>query len=135
MTRTDLKIAGCGPRKNSHIIPTATRFFCCTGALLTALLPPAAAQDIRGLEVCTAEKQMERRTGCLQANVEFIQQAFTKLARETQDKIVAASDDLTKVRAELTATRADVTVLKSSIEKLSSELAQMKAKVEPSGKK
>ena len=29
----------------------------------------ARAQDVRGLEVCTAEKQMERRTGCLQANI------------------------------------------------------------------
>ena len=41
----------------------------------------AAAQDIRGLENCAAEKQMERRTGCLQANVEFLQQALTKQAR------------------------------------------------------
>ena len=48
------------------------------GPLLLALLSPAAAQDIRGLEVCTAEKQMERRTGCLQANVEYLQQALAK---------------------------------------------------------
>jgi hypothetical protein len=34
-------------------------------ALLLAAVSPAAAQDIRGLEVCTAEKQMERRTSCL----------------------------------------------------------------------
>ena len=46
----------------------------CAALLLAALLSPAAAQDIRGLEVCTAEKQMERRTGCLQANAEFLQQ-------------------------------------------------------------
>jgi hypothetical protein len=36
-----------------------------------APLAPAAAQDIRGLQICTAEKQMERRTSCLQANVEL----------------------------------------------------------------
>ena len=29
------------------------------GALLLALTSSAAAQDVRGLEVCTAEKQME----------------------------------------------------------------------------
>ena len=99
-----------------------------TLALLVALLSSAAAQDIRGLEVCTAEKQMERRTGCLQANVEFLQQALTRLARETQDKIAAAGRDLAAARAEIAA-------LKSEMANLSSELTQMKARAELSGKK
>jgi hypothetical protein len=98
------------------------------GALLATLPASAAAQDIRGLEVCTAEMQMQRRTGCLQANVEFLQQALIKLARETQDKIAAADRDLAIARAEIAA-------LKSTVEKLSSELTQMKAKAEPGGKK
>jgi len=92
------------------------------------MLLPAAAQDIRGLEVCTAEKQIERRTGCLQSNVEYLQQMLAKLARETQDKIAAAS-------RELAAARAEIAALKSTIAKLDSELAQMKAKVEPGAKK
>jgi septal ring factor EnvC (AmiA/AmiB activator) len=96
--------------------------------LLAAMLSPAAAQDIRGLEVCTAEKQMERRTGCLQANVELLQQALTRLARETQDKIAAAGRDLAAARAEIAA-------LKSALAKLDSELAQLKAKAEPGAKK
>ena len=108
--------------------PGAARFLLPVGALLVTLLSPAAAQDIRGLEVCTAETQMQRRTGCLQANVEFLQQALIKLARETQDKIAAADRDLAIARAEIAA-------LKSTVEKLSSELTQMKAKAEPSGKK
>ena len=105
-------------------IPATVSLF----SLLAALLAPAAAQDIRGLEVCTAEKQMERRTGCLQANVEFLQQALTKLSRETQDKIAAAGRDLAAARAEIAA-------LKSALAKLDSELAQMKTKTEPSAKK
>jgi hypothetical protein len=100
----------------------------CAGMLFMMLLPSAAAQDIRGLEVCTAEKQIERRTGCLQSNVEFLQQAIAKLARETQDKITAASRDLAAARAE-------IATLKSMIAKLDGELAQMKAKAEPSAKK
>lgn len=32
--------------------------------LLMSLAAPATAQDVRGLEVCTVEKQMDRRTGC-----------------------------------------------------------------------
>jgi chromosome segregation ATPase len=96
--------------------------------LLATWLSPAAAQDIRGMEVCTAETKMERRTGCLQANVEFLQQALNKLARETQDKIAAAGHDLAAARAEIAA-------LRSTVEKLSTELAQMKAKAEPAAKK
>jgi|SRR5471030_1180449 hypothetical protein len=81
--------------------------------LAFALLAPAAAQDIRGLEVCTAEKAMERRTGCLQANVEFLQQALAKLARETNAKIASAS--------------AEIANLKSALAKLDSELALLRA--------
>jgi peptidoglycan hydrolase CwlO-like protein len=98
------------------------------GALLMALASPAAAQDIRGLEVCTAEKQMERRTGCLQANIEFLQQALTRLTRETQDKIATIGRDLTVAQAEIAA-------LKSTIAKLNGELAQLKVKVEPRDEK
>ena len=104
-------------------------------ALLALLLSPAAAQDIRGLEVCTAEKQMERRTGCLQANVEFLQQALSKLTRETQDKTAAANRDLAAARAEITAARAEMAALKAAVAKLDGELAQMKTKVEAGGKK
>jgi chromosome segregation ATPase len=94
------------------------------------VVPPmvTSAQDIRGLEVCTAEKQMDRRTGCLQADVEFLQQALTKLTRETQDKMAEAARNLAGAEAE-------IAELKSTVAKLNSELVQMKAKVEPGGKK
>lgn len=110
------------------IRPLATQYLRVGGILLVALLAPATAQDIRGLEVCTAEKQMERRTGCLQSNIEFLQQALTKLTRETQEKITAANRDLAGARAE-------IVTLKSAVTKLTDELTQLKAKPEPSGKK
>lgn len=92
--------------------------------LLGALLPgslPAAAQDIRGLEVCTAEKQMERRTGCLQANVQFLQQAIAKLTRDTNEKLAAAG-------RELAAAKAEIASLKAGLARLERELTQMKPK-------
>ena len=73
--------------------------------------------------VCTAEKQMERRTGCLQSNDEFLQQTLSKLARETHAKITASGRALATAQAEIAA-------LKSAIEKLNGELGQMKAKSE-----
>jgi chromosome segregation ATPase len=108
--------------------PRASRAHVLAGALLVALASPAAAQDVRGLEICTAERQMDRRTGCLQANAEFLQQALNKLARETDEKIAAADRNLAAARAEIAA-------LRSTIDKLSSELAQMKSKADPHSKK
>jgi hypothetical protein len=108
--------------------PKVPQFLRLVGLVLVTLLSPAAAQDIRGMEVCTAEKQMERRTACLQANVEFLQQALIKLARETQEKIATADRDLSAARAEIAA-------LKSTMEKLNGELGQMKVKAEPESKK
>ena len=98
-------------------------------SLLVAALPSAVgAQDIRGLEVCTAEKQMERRTGCLQANVEYLAQALTKLSRETDEKLAAAA-------RELAAAHAEIGALRSTVEKLNGEMAHMKAKTDAAGKK
>jgi septal ring factor EnvC (AmiA/AmiB activator) len=111
-----------------HHATVAARSFACATVLLLALLSPADAQDIRGLEVCTAEKQMERRTGCLQANVEFLQQALTKLTHETNAKLAAAGRDLAAAKAE-------IAKLTSAVAKLETGLAQMRAKTEPGSKK
>lgn len=97
-----------------------------TAALLTVFVliaPPLLAQDIRGLEACMAEKQMERRTGCLQANAEFLQQEIVKLRREADAKQAAASRDLAAAKAE-------ITTLKAALGKLEAELAQLRTKVD-----
>jgi hypothetical protein len=101
---------------------------CAVMALMALMASPAAAQDIPGLEVCTAEKQMERRTGCLQSNDEFLQRSLSKLTRETQGRL-AASD------RELAAAKAEIASLKSALEKLSGEVKQLRDKAEPAGKK
>jgi hypothetical protein len=107
---------------------TVTRFLLITAVALAALPAPLAAQDIRGLEACMAEKQMERRTGCLQANIEFLHQALMKLARDSDDKLAAANRDLA-------ASRAEIAALKSTVEKLNGDLTKLKAKTDPDGKK
>ena len=87
----------------------------------------AFAQDIRGMEVCTAEKQMERRTGCLQTNVELLQQLLTKETRRLQEASAAAG-------REIVALKADVAALKAALTKTQTELAEMK-KPKPAEKK
>ena len=100
-----------------------TRLLLPLALLCTAMAGGSLAQDIRGLEVCTAEKSMDRRTSCLQANTQFLQQALTKLTREQQT-----------ANRELAAARAEVAALKSALKKLEIELAQMKAKATPAKK-
>jgi TolA-binding protein len=61
-------------------------------ALLMASLPATAhAQDVPGIEICTVEKTMERRTSCLQSNVDFLQKTISKLTTDHQQKIDAAN--------------------------------------------
>jgi esterase/lipase len=114
------------PRQIWHHGIIVAPLLCLGGISLAAAT--ASAQDIRGLEVCTAEKQMDRRTSCLQANVEFLQQTLNKLAHDTQDKLAATGRDLSSAQAEIAA-------LKTAVEKLNAELAQLKPKPEPGSKK
>ena len=51
----------------------------------------AVAQDVPGIEICTVEKTMERRTSCLQSNVDFLQKTITKLTIDHQQKLDAAN--------------------------------------------
>jgi septal ring factor EnvC (AmiA/AmiB activator) len=70
-------------------------------ALALLLSAPAVAQDVRGLEICIAEKDMARRTSCLQANVEFLQQELTRQTRRAQDDRIAVGKDMTVLKAEI----------------------------------
>jgi len=88
-------------------------------AIAFAAAASAVAQDVRGLEVCTAEKTMVRRTSCLQSNVEFLQQALAKQARETKARLDAA-------QREAAAQRAEIAALKDALAKLQHALAELK---------
>jgi TolA-binding protein len=61
-------------------------------ALWTGAWPATVhAQDVPGIEICTVEKTMERRTSCLQSNVDFLQKTITKLTTDHQQKIDATN--------------------------------------------
>ena len=61
-------------------------------ALLTAAWPATVhAQDVPGIEICTVEKTMERRTSCLQSNVDFLQKTITQTHTDHQQKIDASN--------------------------------------------
>ncbi|WP_425328758.1 hypothetical protein [Rhodopseudomonas palustris] len=88
-------------------------------AMVATLLGGGAtlAQDVPGIEICTAEKTMERRTSCLQSNVEFLQKSFDKARLDQQQKLDAAS-------RQIEALKASVATLQKSLEQ--SQAAQKK---------
>jgi septal ring factor EnvC (AmiA/AmiB activator) len=85
---------------------------------MATISPVAKAQDVRGLEVCTAEKQMDRRTGCLQANIDYLMQLIDKNTRDARQKLDAAAKDLTAARNEITALKTQLVAIQSRVEKL-----------------
>ena len=70
-------------------------------ALLPWLLSSgvATAQDVPGIEICTVEKTMERRTSCLQSNVDFLQKTITKLGADHAQKLDAANRQIEALKA------------------------------------
>ncbi len=65
--------------------------------LLTSAEAPA--QDVPGIEICTVEKTMERRTSCLQSNVDFLQKTIAKLAADHQQKLDAANRQIENLKS------------------------------------
>jgi hypothetical protein len=76
-------------------------FFAAIAALTPLMLVRGElrAQDIPGIEICTVEKTMERRTSCLQSNVDFLQKSMTRLTGDYQQKLEAANRQIETLKA------------------------------------
>jgi hypothetical protein len=88
------------------------------GFSVVALCAPgttvAHAQDVPGIEICTVEKTMERRTSCLQSNIEFLQKTIAKLSLDHQQKLDAAKAQIESLKANLAALQKVVDELKAA---------------------
>lgn len=49
----------------------------------------AQAQDVPGIEICTVDKTWERRTSCLQSNVDFLVKTINKMKSDQDQKLDA----------------------------------------------
>ena len=75
--------------------------FVCFTILMLGAIGQARAQDVPGIEICTVEKTWERRTSCLQSNVDFLQKTITKLTTSHQQKLDAANRQIETLKATL----------------------------------
>lgn len=84
--------------------------------LFVAIATPAVAQDVPGIEICTAEKTMERRTGCLQSNIDFLKATITKASLDSQQRIDAANRQIEALKAALAGLQKKVEELQAAKE-------------------
>jgi hypothetical protein len=82
---------------------------CCCGIAIG--LGFVQAQDIAGIEDCTKTSGLEKRTSCLQSNINFLQQLVTKNSLDARQRLDAS-------RNEVIALKSAVTSLQTSVEQL-----------------
>src|SRR5437660_3083775 len=81
------------------IAPMAGTTFAAFALLMAGWSATVHAQDVPGIEICTVEKTMERRTSCLQSNVDFLQKTITKLTTDHQQKLDAANRQIENLKS------------------------------------
>jgi chromosome segregation ATPase len=94
----------------------------CVASLFVAA---ALAQDVPGIEICTRESGMDRRTGCLQSNVEFLQKVVTKNALDAQQKLSAASREIAALKEQLATASREAAALRDAFSAMQAKIAQL----------
>jgi TolA-binding protein len=82
----------------------------------------AHAQDVPGIEICTVEKTMERRTSCLQSNVDFLQKTISKLTTDHQQKLDAANRQTENLKGAVVALQKLVSDLQAAQGRMAEDL-------------
>jgi prefoldin subunit 5 len=91
----------------------------------------ADAQDVPGIEICTVEKTMERRTSCLQSNVDFLQKTIGKLGLDHQQKLDAANRQIEGLKSTVIGLQKTVEELQTAQKKT---VEDQKKKADPPAK-
>ena len=99
--------------------------FAFAGLIVPWLAAPAPAQDVPGIEICTRESRLDRRTGCLQSNVEFLQQVVAKNALDAQQKLSVANRDIAALKEQLAGANRDVAALKDALAAVQATINQL----------
>jgi prefoldin subunit 5 len=99
-------------------------------ATLAMIAAPASvhAQDVPGIEICTVEKTMERRTSCLQSNVDFLHKTITKLTTDHQQRIDAANRQIEALKGAVVGLQKTVDELKTAQAKAAEDAKKPAAK-------
>ena len=100
-------------------------------ALIVVGLPPfqpdgARAQDIAGMEDCTKTAGLDKRTGCFQSNVNFLHQLVIKNALDARQRLNAANNEITALKAAVASLQATVEQLQAALKAANDKKPQPK---------
>jgi hypothetical protein len=87
-------------------------------SLIVVAAAAAQAQDIAGIEDCTKTSGLDKRTGCLQSNVNFLQRLVTKNALESLQKLNAANAEIVALKSEVAGLKGLAANLRKTVEQL-----------------
>ena len=87
----------------------------------------SAAQDIAGIEDCTKTTGLDKRTGCLQSNVNVLHQLVTKNALDARQRLTAANNEVVALKNETVALKSDIATLKGLVTSLQKSLEEFQA--------
>jgi hypothetical protein len=92
---------------------------------LSLLATPVPAQDVPGIEICTRESRLDRRTSCLQSNVEFLQQVLTRNTLDAQQKLSAANREIAALKEQSATASQDVAALKDALAAMEAKIGEL----------
>src|SRR5262249_52000707 len=87
-------------------------------AILLGVADAARAQDVQGVELCTRETSMDRRTSCLQSNIGYLQSVIAKNAAEARQKLAAAAGEIGALKGDVAALKAALATVQARLDKL-----------------
>jgi hypothetical protein len=103
-------------------------------ALLLTIAGLARAQDVQGIELCTHETRIDRRTGCLQSNVEYLQGVIAKNAADARQRLAGAAGEIAALKGDVAALRAALATLQGRVEKMEAAAKPAAKSEKPSDK-
>src|SRR5262245_57128106 len=88
-------------------------------SLIVVGVEAGCAQDIAGIEDCTKTSGLDKRTGCLQSNVNFLQRLVTKNALDARNKLDDAASEIVALKGVVSRLQKTVEQLQAAQKRLS----------------
>jgi phage shock protein A len=86
---------------------------------------PAQAQDIAGMEDCTKTSGLDKRTGCFQSNIEYLNRLIAKNTADMQQKLSAANAEIGLLKRAVASLQADIAGLQTNVANLKTSIEQL----------
>jgi peptidoglycan hydrolase CwlO-like protein len=89
-----------------------------------------SAQDIAGIEDCAKTSGLDKRTGCFQSNIDFLNRQTAKTSADLQQKLSAANAEIGELKRTVATLQKNVTALQTTVAALQTNLTNLQTSVE-----